>query len=57
MAPKKKEHKNDLRNLVVQHYQNGGSQREIATSTNYSSVYDRKIEINEVYRKFIWTCS
>ena len=30
MAPKKKEHKNDLRNLVIQHYQNGDSQREIA---------------------------
>ena len=30
MAPKKKEHNNDLRNLVIQHYQNGDSQREIA---------------------------
>ena len=30
MAAKKKEHKNDLRNLVIQHYQNGDSQREIA---------------------------
>ena len=28
MAPKKKEHNNDLRNLVIQHYQNGDSQRE-----------------------------
>ena len=33
MAPKKKEHKNDLRNLVIQHYQNGDSQREIAAKT------------------------
>ena len=30
MAPKKKEHNNDLRNLVIQHYQNGDSQQEIA---------------------------
>ena len=29
MAPKKEEYKNDLRNLVIQHYQNGDSQREI----------------------------
>ena len=33
MAPKKKEHKNDHRNLVIQHYQNGDSQREIAAKT------------------------
>ena len=33
MAPKKKEHNNDLRNLVIQHYQNGDSQREIAAKT------------------------
>ena len=35
MAPKKKEHNNDLRNLVIQHYhyQNGGSQRGIAAET------------------------
>ena len=33
MASKKKEHKNDLRNLVLQHYQNGDSQREIAAKT------------------------
>ena len=31
MAPKKKEHNNDLQNLVIQHYQNRDSQREIAT--------------------------
>ena len=30
MAPKKKEHNNDLRNLGIHHYQNGDSQREIA---------------------------
>ena len=33
MAPKKIEHYNDLRNLVIQHYQNGDSQREIAAKT------------------------
>ena len=33
MAPKKKEHKNDLPNLVIHHYQNGDSQREIAPKT------------------------
>ena len=33
MVPKKKEHKNDLRNLVIQHYQNDDSQREIAAKT------------------------
>ena len=33
MAPKKKEHDNDLRNLVIQHYKNGDSQREIAVKT------------------------
>ena len=33
MAPKKKEHGNDLRTLVIQHHQNGDSQREIAAKT------------------------
>ena len=33
MAPKKKEHSNDLRNLVIHHYQNGDPQREIAAKT------------------------
>ena len=33
MAPKKIEHNNDLRNLAIQHYQNGDSQREIAAKT------------------------
>ena len=33
MAPKKKEHNNDLRNLVIQRYQNGDSQREIPAET------------------------
>ena len=33
MTPKKKENNNDLRNLVLQHYQNGDSQREIAAKT------------------------
>ena len=30
MAPKKKKHSNDLRTLVINHYLNGDSQREIA---------------------------
>ena len=30
MAPKKKEHNNELRNLIIHHYQNDDSQREIA---------------------------
>ena len=33
MAPKKKEHSNDLRNLVIQYYQYGDSQQEIAAKT------------------------
>ena len=33
MAPKKKEHNNHLQNLVIQHYQNGDSQREIPAET------------------------
>ena len=33
MAPKKKEHKNDLRNLGIQHYQNDDSQLEIPAKT------------------------
>ena len=33
MAPKMKKYNNDLRNLVIQHYQNGNSQREIAAKT------------------------
>lgn len=33
MAPKKKEHSNDMRCLVIKHYQNGDSQRDIASKT------------------------
>ena len=33
MAPKKIENNSNLRNLVIQHYQNGDSQREIAAKT------------------------
>ena len=29
MASKKKEHSNEVRTLIVKHYQNGDSQREI----------------------------
>jgi transposase len=33
MVPRKKEHSNDLRTLVIRHYQNGDSLREIAAKT------------------------
>ena len=33
MAPKKKEHSNDLRTLVIRHYQNGDSLSKIAAKT------------------------
>ena len=33
MAPKKKEHSNDLRSLVIRHYQNGDLLNEIAAKT------------------------
>ena len=33
MAPKKKENINDLRTLVIRHYQNGDSLSEIAAKT------------------------
>ena len=33
MAPKKKEHKNDLQNLGIQYYQNGDSQRDLSAKT------------------------
>ena len=33
MIPKKKEHSNEMRTLVIKHYQNGASQREIAAKT------------------------
>ena len=32
MAPKKKEHSNEVRSLIIKHYQNGDSQREIASN-------------------------
>ena len=33
MAPKKKEYTNDLRTLVIRHYQNGDSLSKIAAKT------------------------
>ena len=36
MAPKKKEHSNDLRTLVINHYLNDDSQREIAKKMLFS---------------------
>ena len=61
MAPKKKEYNNDPRNLVIHHYQNGDFQREIAAKTllprTTVQYMIEKIEINKVYKKFIWTWS
>ena len=36
MAPKKQEHTNDLRTLVIRHYQNSDSLSEIAAKTSLS---------------------
>ena len=33
IVPKRKKHSNDLRSLVIKHFQSGDSQREIATKT------------------------
>ena len=33
MAPKKKEHSNDLRTLVIRHYQNGDLLNEVVAKT------------------------
>ena len=33
MVPRRKEYSNNLRSLVIKHFQNGHSQREIATKT------------------------
>ena len=33
MAPKKKEHNNDFRTLIIRHYRNGDSLSEIAAKT------------------------
>ena len=47
MAEKKKEHTNDLRTLVIRHYQNGDSLSEIAakniTFSIYSIICDRQV--------------
>ena len=54
MVSKKKEHSNEMRTLVIKHYQNGDSQREIAAKTflpretiptNYSKVQGRSAKI------------
>ena len=42
MAPKKKEHSNDLRTPVIQHYQNGDSLSEIAIKT-LIFIYNTKV--------------
>ena len=33
LVPRRKEHSNDLRSLVIKHLQNGDSQQEITTKT------------------------
>ena len=43
MVPKRKEHSNDLRSLVIKHFQNGSSHREIATKTLLSREMVRSI--------------
>lgn len=45
MAPKTKEHSSDLRILVIKHYQNDDSQREIASKT----LLRRSIEMKPAY--------
>ena len=47
MAPKKKEHSNDLRTLVINHYLNGDSQREIANK-NIAESTNSAIDNKEV---------
>ena len=46
MAPKRKEHSDDLRTLVIKHFLNGDSHREIAKKTlesRNSAINDKKI--------------
>lgn len=61
MAPKKKEHSTDLRALVVQQYQSGDSQREIAKKTLLPRETVRymikKYKETKIHRKFIRTRS
>ena len=58
---KEEKHSNDLRTLVINHYLNGDSQREIANEgvvESTSSVIDNK-EVQEyyVYWKVVWSRS
>ena len=53
MAPKKKERSNDLRTLLIRHYQNGDSLSEIAAKTllSRSTVqYMVDMYINKMYQ-------
>ena len=58
MAPRKKQkYSNDLREVVIKHFLNGDSEREIACKTliPHSSVnYMYKIQINEKHWKYDW---
>ena len=59
MASKKKERSNDLRTLVINHYLNGDSQREIANecvveSTN-SAIDNKDVQEYQVYWEFVWS--
>ena len=49
MISKRKEHSNDLRSLVIKHFLNGDSPREIATKTLLSRETVRDI-INKYHR-------
>ena len=46
MAPKRKEHSDDLRTLVFKHFLNGDSQREIAKKTLLSRETVRSMKKN-----------
>ena len=47
MAPKKKEHSNDLRTLVIQHYHNGDSLSEITSLSRSTVQYIWSTSINQ----------
>ena len=56
MAPKRKEHSNKVRSLIIKHYQNGDSQREIASNMLVPRETVRYIiqkNKDEMYRQFI----
>ena len=50
MAPKKKEHSNDLRTLVIKHYLNRDSQID-------SAIDYKEVQEYQVYWKSVWSRS